>query len=95
MGNEFLVLFVPVPVMFMIWNLWSVIVRKNRMKHGILLVFGMAWMSYMVSPVTTGQYFIQGLAVGGFLYSPLYFFAWLILTVVMRPHGRAANASEQ
>ena len=80
MGTEFLIIFLPVPAIFWAWNIWQIIRPQTRKKGIILLLLGVALVAYMVLPITTKQYFIQGLMFSGLVYIPFYIVAWLAVT---------------
>ncbi len=80
MGTEILTVFIAVPFLFWVWNLWQLSRQKTRVKGACLLGLGFAFMLFMVYPITTEQYFMQGLLFGGLFYMPFYALAWLSVT---------------
>jgi hypothetical protein len=83
MGTEILVFFIPVPFIFWFWNLWQIAIKKTRPKGLMLFGCGFIFMLYMVLPITTKQYFMQGLVYGGVLYLPFYLLLLLVVTGVL------------
>lgn len=93
MGTEFLILFVPVPILFWAWDLWRLKKPEHRRKSALLLGLGLVYTAYFLLPVTTKQYFMQGLVLGSFFYAPFYLLAWLILTALLPRHNDARSKS--
>lgn len=84
MGTEFLILFVPVPLLFWAWDLRRLRKPEHRRKSAVLLVLGFVYMAYFLLPITTRQYFMQGLVLGSFFYAPFYLLAWFVVTPLLR-----------
>jgi hypothetical protein len=80
MGTEITLLFIPMPLLFLGWNIKQLMKPATRIKGAVLLSLGLAWLAYMCLPLVSKQYFIQGLAFGGFFYGPLYLVAWSLVT---------------
>lgn len=78
MGTEILIFFAPIPLMFWGWDLWQIAIKNKRL-HWIYLLSGVVYMAYFCLPISTKQYFIQGLLFGGLFYIPFYL---LMITVV-------------
>jgi hypothetical protein len=92
MGTEILVLFIPVPFIFWLWNIWQIINKNTRTKGLLLFCGGFLFMLYMVLPITTKQYFMQGLIYGGVLYLPFYLLLLLVVTLGLTIHYRRHSA---
>ena len=83
MGTEFLVFFVPVPLFFWAWNFWRIFFRQDRL-HWILLLSGIVFIAFFCLPITTKQYFLQGLYFGGVLYIPFYLLMLAIVSILRK-----------
>ena len=92
MGTEILVFFIPVPFVFWLWNLWQIANKKTRIKGFILLGCGFLFMLYMIFPITTKQYFMQGLIYDGVLYLPFYLLLLLFVTDGLVAYSRRQSA---
>lgn len=79
MGTEILVLFMPVPFLFWSWNIWQITRKRSRLEGVLLLFIGLMFMCYMVLPITTRQYFMQGFMFGAFAYPVFYLFALIFV----------------
>lgn len=80
MGTEILIIFLPIPFVFLAWNIWQMTMKESRKKGILLFILGLAFMLYMVLPITTQQYFVQELIFSGVIYPVFYLFAWLIVS---------------
>jgi len=76
-------LFLPVPFLFLGWDLWQVRKKSARKKALILVALGIIFMAYMCFPFTTKQYFMQGLIYAGVLYTPFFIISWVVVTVLL------------
>lgn len=92
MGTEILVIFLPIPMICWAWNLWQMCRKETRTKGAVLLLLGLIFMLYMVYPITTKQYFMQGLMIGGFFYIPFYLISWVAVTGGLIAYKRKQSA---
>jgi EamA domain-containing membrane protein RarD len=83
MGTEIIILFLPVPLLIWVYNIWRVLKGKHRRRHISLLLMGIGAMSYIPAHVyLSGSPAMQGILVGCFFYLPYYLLCWLFLFVV-------------
>lgn len=95
MGTEILYIFLPVPILIWCWNIWQLRKKETRLKAAILLFLGFAFIAYICLPLTSAQYFMQGLLFGSFAYGPFYLLAWLVVTASLKlAKGKERRISE-
>jgi hypothetical protein len=83
LGTEIIIIFLPVPFIVWIYNVWCIARNKSRRRHVSLLLLGVVAMLYVLAEVYfSGSPFMQGVLVGSFFYLPFYLMCWLLLYVV-------------
>jgi hypothetical protein len=79
MGTEILILFLPIPFLFWLCNIWQLFNVEKRTKAILMLVIGLTFVGAFCLPYSTYQYFVQGLIFSGFFYIPFYVIvSWLL-----------------
>jgi hypothetical protein len=84
MGTEILILFIPIPAIFLLRNVWRLRKQEFRLKSSIMILAGLLFIAYGCLPYTTHQYFMQGLMFTGFLYTPFYLISSVIVGYTLK-----------
>lgn len=85
MGTEFVLLFVPAPIVIWAWCIWRLRKPESRVMASVLLAIGLLFMGYFcITWWLDGRFpFIQSWAVGSFLYSIVHILLWCMWTLAV------------
>ena len=82
MGNEFVVLFFPVPLVFWVYHSVCIIKGKSVLKNSVLMSLGVGFIAgMMLYEILSGFDPLRGVMVGGLFYVPGFIILWLLYSL--------------
>ena len=79
MGPEIFLFLIPIPLIFLLRNMWQLTKTQTRTKAALNFILGLVFIGCFCLPYESYQNFIQGLIFGGLLYIPFYVLvSWLL-----------------
>ena len=84
MGTEIVGLFLIVPPVLLLCNIWQLRKKSTRNKALVLMALGISFFSYFCISAYLEGYLMQGFLVGSFCYGPFYFVAWVVVTLILK-----------
>jgi hypothetical protein len=82
MGTEILGIFILIPPILFLWNLWQLRKKESRRKALFLIGSGVLFLCYFCISAGLDGYLMQGVVYGSLFFAPFYLVAWILVSSI-------------